>query len=201
MEILVALMLIGFVFVMATSVYTTGLKMLKTQRDAAMISTPPTIALEAMTKKITVALDLTRRLANGTVESTVGDSEQINIRVDETDCSGTANVPPTPDEITDDSYYHYAFKNGALRFGCRSQAVDPNGVYEVLDGDASLIDTLDTQGDLCAAPPAGRSCFSLTNPTAIGTPTVARIYVISTPLNLPVQTLQTSVAAQGKTKR
>ena len=102
MEILVALMLIGFVFIMATSVYTTGLRMLNTQRDAAMTTTPTTISLESVTKKIVIGVDATL-----TDQDVDGNGTQINVRVDQA-CNGAPRIPPTL-TAADDNYWHYRF--------------------------------------------------------------------------------------------
>ena len=187
MELLVALLLVSFVFLAGISVYTTSFKFLRTAQNTD-VTKLPVVSLEAVAKRISVG-----NLATADFPGPLTGS-QLNVRADFQAVAGACGtfVPlNTPNNTADDGWWHFKFNNGpgnpALRTICDNTPGTnvPGGMPA-----AVLIDNV----SLAA------SSFTLSNPSfPAGIPTVVRIHVLTTVA--PVSELDTDVAVGAMPKR
>ena len=98
-ELLIATVLVGFVFVGAASMYTSALKFLQA-RENVDVTASPDIAVEPVTRKVACAL-----------QGGISPASQLNIRMDQT-CGGAALA--TPAVAGDDSWWHFRLTNSQL---------------------------------------------------------------------------------------
>ena len=177
-EMMIASVLISVIFLAGISIYASTLKMLSSSRTSGK-NLPTVVYVEDVAKKIEAANDITR--GTNTADRTAGDSDQINLRVNQ-DCSGVSVSTPSSAGV----YWHYRFLSGALRYKCDSAAAtNPGG------GGNIAIDNLNVGG--------GGSLFSLINPSGSGDPTVVKIHIVTS--GATPQTTETQVSAGSKAKR
>ena len=175
-EMLMVTLMMSMVFLGTTSVYVTGLKFLSSAQTNTTTTLPIAILLEELPKKI--------EFANQLLPNAAGNTNQIDFRVDQT-CAGAALA--TPSNFGDDNWWHYRFRNSALRAVC-----DDNAGTSVASDDPIIIPGLDTSGGL-------RSRFIIANPTGVGITTVVDVLMMTSAA--PLQTTQTSFVIGAQAKR
>lgn len=132
-EILIGTILLSVVFLAGISIYVSCLKIFA-QAQSAATSTSTETQLIPIVKNI--------RQANYAFVS--NGNTQLDIRVD-LDMCGDTRATPTPSNAADDSWWHYRFVGGALRYVC-----DNNQNTSVSGSDAVLMQNMQTSGALQA---------------------------------------------------
>lgn len=172
-EIVIASMLIGMVFLMVTSLYVSSLKFLNS--EVASPSVGSLLALETMARNVSLANE-------GIVDA---GGLQVKIRID-------ANDPATA-TAADDKWVTYRFLDSGSGVRLRTRTVDPPNA---VPADVTAADPEVVTG-LTVLAGAGQSGFQLINPTAQGSSTVVQIQmVVSGGPNAEPSTFLTSAAVK-----
>lgn len=173
-EIIIASMLIGMVFLMVASLYLSALKFLRS--EVASPSVNSLLALETMARDVSVAND-------GIVDA---NGLQVKIRIDTND--------PATATAADDKWVSYRFLDSGSGARLRSRTVNPPNASPA---DVTASDPEVVTG-LAVLAAAGQSSFQLINPTAQGAPTVVQVrLVVSGEANAEARTFLTSVAVKS----
>lgn len=173
-EILIATIMVGMVFLGGISIYGSAFKFVKTSQQTD-VSTNPAIALEIMTKRI--SLSNAGTLTFGT--------KQLNVRSDYA-CPDSFVSKNTPADFSDDNYWHYGFVNGAGGTALRTRC-DASATTNVDSSDSALLNGVDFDG----------SNFGLVSPSGSGIPNVVNVHLEATS---PAVTLDTNVALGAQAK-
>lgn len=172
-EIVIASMLIGVIFLLVTSLYVSALKFLKGEVASTDVSS--LLALETMARNVSRAND-------GIVDA---GGLQVKIRIDPND--------PATATPADDQWVSYRFLDSGSGFRLRSRTVNPPNANPA---DVAASDPEVVRGLAVLAGP-GQSGFQLVNPTAQGASTVVQIrLVVPGAPNAEARTFLTSVSVK-----
>ncbi len=174
LEIVIASVLIGMIFVMITTLYATSLKFLR--GDMASNDLDTLLALETMARNASTSTDAVVDMGGS----------QLKLRID-------TNNPSTATAL-DDQWVSYRFLRNGAAFELRNRTVLPPAAApaNVTAADREVVSGLPVLGG------AGQSGFQLLNPsTPEGAPTVVQIMlVVSGTANSQPRTFLTSVALE-----
>lgn len=171
MELLLVVLMVGMVFLGGMSLYTSGLRFLRTQQTTDVTALPD-VSVEDLARKTAVANDAT--LTQG--------GSQLNLELDYSQCSPSSSLN-TPSDGTDDYFAHYRLVNNELLYLCNQTAATTLTASGNPAGTVVALPNLNTG--------AGGSTFQITNPSSAGSATVVSIHIVSTS---PAKTLDTEVA-------
>ncbi len=143
-ELLIAGLLLGGIFLAVTSVHISSLKLLTGQTNAGGLD--PLLALEHISRNVTLANEV---IVDGVVVT--GGRTQLKLRIDPVD-------PGTPNPAND-NWIVYRFINGALRW---KTVTPPTAVTDVGAGDPEVVPRL-----ALSTAAANPSSFNLTSPNVV----------------------------------
>ncbi len=173
LEIIMASMLIGMIFLLVASLYVSSLKFLRGEVTSSSVSS--LLALETMARDVSLASD-------GVVDP---DGLQVKIRIDTND--------PATATAADDKWVSYRFLDSGSGFRLRTRTVNPPNASPA---DVTASDSEVVTG-LAVLAAAGQSGFRIINPTAQGAPTIVQIQlVVPGGANAEARTFLTSVAVK-----
>lgn len=144
MELLVAVLFLGGIFLTVTTVHISSLRLLQGQTNAAGLD--PLLALEHISRNVTLANEA---IVDGDVVA--GGKSQLKLRIDPAD-------PGTPGPA-DDNWIVYRFINGALRW---KTVTPPTAVTNVNANDPEVVPRL-----VLSTAAANPSSFNLPSPNVV----------------------------------